>query len=163
MSIKSDHIPAVAVYENLRKRWAETSTSPSSKAFGSACSAAAAGSVAALITQPVDVVKTRVMLANSKGTDRTLMQVAREIWTQEGLRGIMKGGLMRCAWVAGERLFLFPATYGEVLIDCFLLLMHSRIWNISWWVFMPRRYSSDLYLLPGTYETAKMWLKGEFE
>ena len=61
-----------------------------------------------------------------------------DIWAKEGLKGLRRGGLMRTVWTAGM----------------FLYLVEPRLFNES-------TAGSGIYL--GTYETAKMWLKGEFE
>ncbi|KAK0567216.1 hypothetical protein OC861_002813 [Tilletia horrida] len=74
-------------------------------------SAAGAGAVAALVTTPIDVAKTNIMLDQSgggsgsgaKGVFRTMAAVA----AREGLVGLMRGGLLRTAWTAlGAGLYL---------------------------------------------------------
>lgn len=111
-------------------------------------SAAVSGAVAAVVTTPMDVVKTRTMLSageddqsrrgagganNSKeqprhgGAEdgasakqkRSGWQVARLVYQERGLRGLFRGGLLRASWTA---------------------------------------VGSSLYL--GTYEVAKVWLGG---
>lgn len=113
-----------------------------------AASAAVSGAIAAVVTTPMDVVKTRTMLSageddqnrrgagvanNSKeqprhrvaedGTSakhkRSGWQVARLVYQERGLRGLFRGGLLRASWTA---------------------------------------VGSSLYL--GTYEVAKVWLRG---
>lgn len=78
-------------------------------------SAAMAGVVSSFVTTPIDVVKTRVMLAASdrqavghegirgdeggrakKGT----LLVGKQIWQNEGIRGLFKGGGIRAGWTA---------------------------------------------------------------
>ncbi|KAK3487467.1 mitochondrial carrier domain-containing protein [Neurospora hispaniola] len=102
-------------------------------------SAAMSGSLAAFVTTPTDVVKTRMMLAaggkqqpessgevldkgrqhkSSKSTSG--LQVAKEIVRERGIRGLFRGGALRTAWAA---------------------------------------FGSGLYL--GSYEVAKVWLKKE--
>lgn len=101
-------------------------------------SAAASGAVAAVVTTPTDVVKTRMMLSagdDNKGETHGKageaaksaprrqnmggMQVARLIYQERGIKGLFRGGLLRAGWTA---------------------------------------VGSGLYL--GTYEVAKVWLKG---
>ena len=71
----------------------------------SGASAASAGAISALITTPLDLVKTRIMLGPTKGEMRnapsqTILGVGRDIWRREGLRGLMKGGTLRSVWTA---------------------------------------------------------------
>lgn len=109
-----------------------------------AVSAAVSGAIAAVVTAPMDVVKTRMML--SAGEERKWgageagegkpgqgqkggatpkpqavggMQVARLIYQEAGVAGLFRGGLLRAGWTA---------------------------------------IGSGLYL--GTYEVSKVWLKG---
>lgn len=107
-------------------------------------SAGAAGSIAAVITTPVDVVKTRIMLsaagsesateaknvlneAKAKGktaeelardkgvTKKTGLQVAREIVKEGGVKGLFRGGILRGAWTAiGSGLYLSVYESGRV-------------------------------------------------
>lgn len=95
-----------------------------------AVSAGSAGSVAAWITTPVDVIKTRIMLsaarespdgktvagepkqvkadpqsldklATDKGTPRKSgMVIAREVIVENGIKGLFRGGALRAAWTA---------------------------------------------------------------
>ncbi|KAL8824858.1 MAG: hypothetical protein Q9191_004774 [Dirinaria sp. TL-2023a] len=93
-----------------------------------AFSAGAAGSLAAVITTPIDVVKTRIMLSaagssseagnggnvsKSKLEKATRAQrrgglaVAREVLRTEGVRGLFRGGALRGLWTAlGSGLYL---------------------------------------------------------
>ncbi|KAH8808328.1 mitochondrial carrier protein-like protein [Xylogone sp. PMI_703] len=101
-----------------------------------AISAAIAGSIAAVITTPIDVVKTRIMLsaanessesaalekvkkARSRGESlhtlamkegavkRNALEVAREVIGENGIKGLFRGGLLRATWTAlGSGLYL---------------------------------------------------------
>lgn len=101
-----------------------------------AISAGSAGSVAAVVTTPVDVVKTRIMLAASseisrkqvkkeaqkanrqeqtasmptseKGaTKKSGLAVAQGIYRESGFKGLFRGGALRAAWTAlGSGLYL---------------------------------------------------------
>jgi solute carrier family 25 (mitochondrial S-adenosylmethionine transporter), member 26 len=91
----------------------------------SAFAGAGAGSFAALVTTPVDVAKTRIMLSktgNSStstvmggGAPQGVFSTMRGIWVTEGVRGVMKGGLLRCAWTAlGAGVYLSSYETGRI-------------------------------------------------
>lgn len=109
-----------------------------------AISAGSAGSVAAVITTPVDVVKTRIMLsaagegseseakktvesakqrgisldklASKKGVEKKSgFTVAKEVFAESGLKGLFRGGVLRAAWTAlGSGLYLGVYESGRV-------------------------------------------------
>ncbi|KAI9644925.1 hypothetical protein NHQ30_006959 [Ciborinia camelliae] len=105
-----------------------------------AVSAGSAGSIAAIITTPVDVVKTRIMLAasgeNSEseakkkvdeakkkgqsleklgGKKKGSLIVAREVIVEAGVKGLFRGALLRSVWTAlGSGLYLGVYESGRV-------------------------------------------------
>ncbi|PWN41747.1 mitochondrial carrier [Ceraceosorus guamensis] len=84
----------------------------------SGASAAVAGSAAAWITTPIDVVKTRIMLSSesssttsaSKSSTSSTQGIVRSVITiarEEGATALFKGGALRMAWTAlGAGLYL---------------------------------------------------------
>ncbi|KAJ5432652.1 uncharacterized protein N7458_011808 [Penicillium daleae] len=78
-------------------------------------SASVSGSIAAVITTPIDVIKTRVMLSASdntaadsevvgkqagKGSKKSIWTVGKQILHEEGIRGLFRGGIIRGVWTA---------------------------------------------------------------
>ncbi|OBT67892.1 hypothetical protein VE03_02471 [Pseudogymnoascus sp. 23342-1-I1] len=115
------------MYEHLkrtinssRKQKGKSTGSISELAAVTAVSASAAGSVASFITTPLDVVKTRVMLSaidkrSDKPTGSTSpskssaparasrgvnIDVARQVLSESGVKGLFRGGSLRSAWSA---------------------------------------------------------------
>ncbi|CEN62259.1 hypothetical protein ASPCAL08897 [Aspergillus calidoustus] len=74
--------------------------------------ASISGSIASVVTTPIDVVKTRMMLAASgegsgsgvgsevKQAERGAWSVGKEIFRNEGVRGLFRGGAIRVVWTA---------------------------------------------------------------
>lgn len=78
-------------------------------------SAAMAGALAAFLTTPSDVVKTRMMVQagagnrtqKREGQQRGFGKVMGDVWRERGLIGFFRGGAFRCAWTAvGSGLYL---------------------------------------------------------
>jgi solute carrier family 25 S-adenosylmethionine transporter 26 len=89
-----------------------------------AVSAGSAGAFAAVITTPVDVVKTRIMLSagDEEGTvtekRKSSLAVAREVVAKDGPRGLMRGAVLRGLWTAmGSGLYLGVYESGRVLLE----------------------------------------------
>ena len=115
----------------LNKRKAQNGGKPVDGIFErasiTAMSASMAGSGAAWITTPIDVVKTRIMLAAGEevaasahvessqrmspqmkqAAEKSGWMVAREIFRTQGVWGMFRGGVLRAAWTAlGSGLYL---------------------------------------------------------
>ncbi|KAK0535739.1 hypothetical protein OC834_001427 [Tilletia horrida] len=70
-------------------------------------SAAGAGAIAALLTMPIDVAKTNIMLDGSSGPKSGVLATMGNIYAKEGAAGLLRGGLLRTIWTAvGAGLYL---------------------------------------------------------
>lgn len=103
-----------------------------------AVSAGIAGSIAAVITTPIDVIKTHIMLAaaneapqsgkyevsKKNGSSRIKspqenakkggMKIAREIYREAGVKGLFRGGTLRATWTSlGSGLYLAVYELGK--------------------------------------------------
>jgi solute carrier family 25 S-adenosylmethionine transporter 26 len=132
------------LFEHLREtmvRWRKLRLAAAGKQYKSetgdmveragitAISAGLAGSVAAIITTPIDVVKTRIMLAAGERDDQRssaaarksrpgMFSVGRDIYRQEGFMGLFKGGALRSGWTAlGLGLYLSAYESGRLYLE----------------------------------------------
>lgn len=125
--------------ERIQSQWRqqqqEKKQSVSERALITALSAGLAGGVAATITTPIDVVKTRIMLAaaedgeqsksvspgtssSSSSRGRGAFAVGKEIYQREGMRGLFKGGSLRAGWTAlGLGLYLSAYETGRMYFE----------------------------------------------
>lgn len=110
------------------------------RAVITAMSAGIAGSGAAWVTTPIDVVKTRIMLAAGSGDDpgktnakskssswllhgvqgarKSGLTVAKEILKAEGIRGLFRGALLRACWTSlGSGLYLSCYESGRFYLE----------------------------------------------
>jgi solute carrier family 25 (mitochondrial S-adenosylmethionine transporter), member 26 len=80
-------------------------------------SAGLAGSFAAVVTTPIDVVKTRIMLAADGSGSSGEIRVLRDIWREQGFRGLWRGGALRAVWtMVGSGLYLGMYDLGRVYL-----------------------------------------------
>ncbi|KAE8152285.1 mitochondrial carrier domain-containing protein [Aspergillus avenaceus] len=80
-------------------------------------SAGFAGCVASIVTMPVDVVKTRVMLS-AEDQGGKVWEVGRAILKQDGVRGLFRGGLVRAGWTAvGMGVYLGIYEWGRAYLE----------------------------------------------
>lgn len=103
-----------------RKRRGIASGTLLERALVTAVAAGSAGSVAALITTPVDVVKTRIML--EAGVMQTpangTLAVAKQVFRRQGIKGLFRGGSLRSAWTAlGMGLYLSVYESGRAYLE----------------------------------------------
>lgn len=75
------------IWEYLKANWSEVTGTELTAGAVAACGAVAGG-VAAAVTTPLDVAKTRIMLAERfEGRRHTVPRVLRSIYAEKGLRG----------------------------------------------------------------------------
>jgi solute carrier family 25 S-adenosylmethionine transporter 26 len=89
------------------------------RALVTAVAAGGAGGIAAVITTPVDVVKTRVMLraASVNKTQPGEWTVFKNIFKEEGVKGLWRGGALRGIWtIVGSGLYLGVYDLGRVYL-----------------------------------------------
>lgn len=96
------------LWEWMKKIWSEKQ-GHKVDAWQSAVSGAVSGGVAAGVTTPLDVAKTRIMLAKS-GTDLargSISMAVKQVYLEEGIRGLFAGVVPRVIWIAiGGAIFL---------------------------------------------------------
>ena len=100
------------IWEWLKKQWSRTLGRRVSSGESSVCGAGA-GVVAAVMTTPLDVAKTRIMLAEDR---LGASQVLTSIYRREGLPGLFAGVLPRIVWVAVGGIIFF-GVYEQVKIE----------------------------------------------
>lgn len=75
------------IWEYLKANWTETTSLPLTSAAVAVCGAIAGG-IAAAITTPLDVAKTRIMLADRiEGRKHTAFNILRTIYAEKGVKG----------------------------------------------------------------------------
>lgn len=87
------------LYEYLKRKWAAR-RGRVLETYENALCGSAAGSVAAGITTPVDVVKTRVMLQGEKVQYNGLLHALKKVSAEEGILALFSGILPRIAWIS---------------------------------------------------------------
>ncbi|KAA8897465.1 mitochondrial carrier protein-like protein [Sphaerosporella brunnea] len=93
------------MFELLKRRLVSKRAGVVETTVWAGVAAGSAGAVAAVVTTPVDVVKTRIML--SVGHKRSVKEVVGEVLSEEGVRGLFRGGALRAVWTMfGAGLYL---------------------------------------------------------
>ena len=109
------------VWEGLKKRWSYDLGKPLTPIQSALCGAVA-GSIAASLTTPLDVAKTRIMLA-SKGTSYAsgnILTALRSVYKEKGFRGLYAGIVPRTIWISAGG-FVFLGSYDT---------LSSFLWNL---------------------------------
>ncbi|XP_041348608.1 S-adenosylmethionine mitochondrial carrier protein-like [Gigantopelta aegis] len=113
------------LWEYFKVLWSRESGVPIT-AWQSGICGALAGGIAAGITTPLDVAKTRIMLAekSSKIAQGSILYTLRQIRLQRGIKGLFAGVVPRVIWISiGGAIFL--GVYEEVKI-----ILNSQTWNV---------------------------------
>lgn len=89
-------VPFTAVYwglmEPIRKRLlAETDQTLTDLVFANTVAGFSAGIFASVVTQPMDVVKTRTQIAQKSGAPPNFLHLYKDIYKAEGIRGLFSG------------------------------------------------------------------------
>lgn len=133
-----------AAIKKHRKKHGKSTGSLLETALTTAVSAGTAGSIAAVLTTPIDVVKTRIMLSATNGSSdnksgrpkessdkhspstsklagnkgilkRSEFSIGREIFDSSGIKGLFRGATLRAAWtMLGSGLYLGVYESGRV-------------------------------------------------
>lgn len=96
------------IWEYLKRSWSEHQGSPVQPWQSSVCGALAGG-IAAATTTPLDVAKTRIMLAksNSELSKGRILHALSCVYKQRGLAGLFAGVVPRTLWISfGGAIFL---------------------------------------------------------
>lgn len=87
------------LWEYLKQHWTEWTDLPLTFVSVAVCGAMAGG-IAAGLTTPLDVAKTRIMLAERSGEKAPgALKILYRIYTQNGYRGIFAGFVPRVLWI----------------------------------------------------------------
>lgn len=134
-----EHLKKTFLTKRKRSKDGQAVDSILERAVITAGSAAIAGSGSAWITTPIDVIKTRIMLSASKESDhkpvitesrggllgmveatnrKSATMIARDIFKQEGIRGLFRGAALRSLWTAmGSGLYLGVYESGRFYLE----------------------------------------------
>lgn len=102
------------LWEHLKTLWAQREGRPL-YSYQAAMCGAVAGAVAAFVTTPLDVAKTRIMLAKA-GTPTArgnIPLVLHDVWKSRGLSGLFAGSVPRVAFISLGG-FIFLGAYEKV-------------------------------------------------
>lgn len=107
-----------SLWEYTKKAWSKRQTELNGRELGhntaaeSAIFGSMSGAIAAGLTTPLDVLKTRIMIARRAAEDGTggrqgVLALAKQIHHQAGIRGFFRGFIPRVGWIStGGAIFL---------------------------------------------------------
>ena len=102
-----EHLRARLWEHRLRDRPDDMPRGMAETGLIAAASASSAGALAAFLTTPSDVVKTRMMLTADKGPKETVWVITKKVYLERGVFGFFRGGMFRSGWTAvGSGLYL---------------------------------------------------------
>ncbi|KAJ3003629.1 S-adenosylmethionine transporter [Thoreauomyces humboldtii] len=106
------------LYERLKRIWGEYEGRKANPGEAAIC-ASFAGGVAAAVTTPLDVIKTRIMLSNKRGATAGIVETARTVVAEEGVGRLFSGLGPRVLWISiGGSIFLGAyETVKNLLVD----------------------------------------------
>ncbi|ODV89203.1 hypothetical protein CANCADRAFT_65801 [Tortispora caseinolytica NRRL Y-17796] len=106
------------VYEWLKRKVASYYNAAQPPVLLGAACGSAAGALAAACTTPLDVIKTRLMLSESRDS---LLHITASIWKQEGPLAFLRGLGPRVMWIsAGGAIFLGVYDYAKRTLTSFV-------------------------------------------
>ena len=109
------------LWEWFKAKWAETQKGKELQPWQSSCCGALAGGISAGVTTPLDVAKTRIMLAEP-GTEiarrAATIFTLRHVYRNQGFRGLFSGVVPRVMWISiGGAVFFGVYEQGKVIFS----------------------------------------------
>lgn len=86
------------LWEYFKLQWEPTTGLPLTPLSVAVCGAVAGG-LAAGITTPLDVLKTRIMLAESGAQNTSVTKLVKSIYRERGVKGLFSGFVPRVVWI----------------------------------------------------------------
>lgn len=86
------------LWEYLKLQWEPTTGLPLTPLSVAVCGAISGG-IAAGLTTPLDVIKTRIMLAEAGTKNTTMTKLVKSIYREKGIKGLFAGFVPRVMWI----------------------------------------------------------------
>ncbi|CAO1405176.1 unnamed protein product [Diamesa serratosioi] len=86
------------LWEYLKLNWTSFTGLPLTPISVSICGAISGG-IAAGLTTPLDVIKTRVMLAEAGSKNTSIPRIVKSIYREKGMKGLFAGFIPRVMWI----------------------------------------------------------------
>lgn len=86
------------LWEYLKLQWEPLTGLPLTPVSVAVCGAISGG-IAAGLTTPLDVIKTRIMLSESNSKNTTISKLIKSIVREKGIRGLFAGFVPRVMWI----------------------------------------------------------------